>query len=168
MSRPRFLADHDLNEHIIDGVRRREPALEFIRARDVGLSDKLDSEVLAFAADNGFLLISHDVNTMPAQAFARVAAADGQVADAFVGGVVEGVGGGHNDAGERVLGDPIGADGIPMCVMHVGAFSAPAAEKAGRGTSHSACRFASSGGEPRWHACPPGFERTRWRLSWKD
>lgn len=27
MSRPRFLADHDLNEHIIDGVLRREPAL---------------------------------------------------------------------------------------------------------------------------------------------
>jgi hypothetical protein len=52
---------------------RREPALEFIRAREVGLSDKTDSEVLAFAADNGFLLISHDVNTMPAQAYARVA-----------------------------------------------------------------------------------------------
>jgi hypothetical protein len=76
MSRPRFLADHDLNEHIIDGVGRREPALEFVRARDVGLSDKPDPEVLAFAADNGFLLVSHDVNTMPAQAFARVAAAE--------------------------------------------------------------------------------------------
>ena len=34
MSRPRFLADHDLNEHIIDGVLRREPAVEFLRARD--------------------------------------------------------------------------------------------------------------------------------------
>lgn len=74
MSRPRFLADHDLNEHVIDGVLRREPALEFLRVRDVGLSDRPDSEVLAFAADNGFLVISHDVNTMPAQAYARVAA----------------------------------------------------------------------------------------------
>jgi hypothetical protein len=76
MSRPRFLADHDLNEHIIDGVGRREPALEFIRARDVGLSDKPDSEVLAFAASNGLLVISHDVNTMPAQAYARIAASE--------------------------------------------------------------------------------------------
>ena len=74
MSRPRCLADHDLNEHIIDGVGRREPALEFVRARDVGIHEKPDSEVLAFAADNDFLLISHDVNTVPAQAYARVAA----------------------------------------------------------------------------------------------
>ena len=47
MSRPRFLADHDLNEHIIDGVLRREPAVEFVRLRDVGLGDRPDSEVLA-------------------------------------------------------------------------------------------------------------------------
>src|SRR5437870_3159488 len=74
MSRPRFLADHDLNEHVIDGVLRREPALEFLRVRDVGLSASPDAEVLAFAADHGFLLVSHDVNTMPAHAHARVAA----------------------------------------------------------------------------------------------
>src|SRR5258708_6601348 len=76
MSRPRFLADHDLNEHIIDGVERREPALEIVRARDVGLNDKPDAAVLAFAGDNGFLLVSHDVNTMTAHAFARIAAAE--------------------------------------------------------------------------------------------
>jgi predicted nuclease of predicted toxin-antitoxin system len=74
MSRPRFLADHDLNEHIVDGVLRREPAAEFTRLRDVGLSDRPDSEVLAFAVDNGFVVISHDVNTMPAHAYARLAA----------------------------------------------------------------------------------------------
>jgi hypothetical protein len=74
MSRPRFLADHDLNEHIIDGVLRREPALEFIHARDVELSDRPDPEVLSFAAENGFLLVSHDVNTMPGHAAARIAA----------------------------------------------------------------------------------------------
>jgi hypothetical protein len=73
MSRPRFLADHDLNEHIIDGTVRREPALEFIRARDVALSDRPDPEVLAYAAEHGFLIVSHDVNTMPAHAYARAA-----------------------------------------------------------------------------------------------
>ena len=36
MSRPRFLADHDLNEHIVAGVLRREPTLEWVRVRDVG------------------------------------------------------------------------------------------------------------------------------------
>src|SRR5262249_26774072 len=34
MTRPKFLADHDLNEHIIIGVRRRESLIEFSRVRD--------------------------------------------------------------------------------------------------------------------------------------
>ena len=70
MSRPRFLADHDLNEHIIDGLLRREPACEFLHARDVGMSDASDPEVLAYAAQNGYIVVSHDVNTMPGHAFA--------------------------------------------------------------------------------------------------
>jgi hypothetical protein len=64
MSRPRFLADYDLNEHIIDGVQRREPALDFVHARDVDMSNREDGEVLAFAAQQGFIVVSHDVNTM--------------------------------------------------------------------------------------------------------
>jgi predicted nuclease of predicted toxin-antitoxin system len=72
MSRPRFLADHDLNGHIVTGAMRREPALEFVRARDVGMSERPDAEVLAYAADNGFIVVSHDVNTMPSAAYARM------------------------------------------------------------------------------------------------
>jgi len=72
MTRPRFLADHDLNEHIIDGVQRREPAVEFIRVRDVDLEEKSDPEILQYAAENGLLVVSHDVNTMPAHARARL------------------------------------------------------------------------------------------------
>ncbi len=74
MSRPRFLADHDLNQRIIDGTLRREPTIEFIRARDVMLHDRSDPEVLEYAALHGFLVVSHDVNTMPGHAFARLAA----------------------------------------------------------------------------------------------
>lgn len=73
MSRPRFLADHDLNEHIIDGLLRREPGIEFIRSRDVGLGDSPDDIVLQYGAVQGLLLVSHDVNTMTAHAYARVA-----------------------------------------------------------------------------------------------
>jgi hypothetical protein len=51
MSRPRFLADHDLNEHILDGVSRRETALAFVRARDVGLADRPDPEVLVLLCE---------------------------------------------------------------------------------------------------------------------
>lgn len=49
MSRPRFLADHDLNEHIVVGVRRREPTIEFSRVCDFGLSDRPDGEILEYA-----------------------------------------------------------------------------------------------------------------------
>ena len=74
MSRPRFLADHDVNEHILDGALRREPAIEVLRARDVGLGDRPDAEVLEFAAAQGMIVVSHDVNIMPAHAYARLAA----------------------------------------------------------------------------------------------
>lgn len=74
MSRPRFLADHDLNEHIVSGVLRREPALTILRVRDLGLEQRLDDEILAFASREGLLVVSHDVNTMPAAAHARRAA----------------------------------------------------------------------------------------------
>jgi hypothetical protein len=72
MSRPCFLADHDLNEHIIDGVLRHEPTVEFVRARDVGMNDRSDADVLAFAAIHGFIVVSHDVNTMTKHAFALI------------------------------------------------------------------------------------------------
>ena len=35
MSRPRFLADHDLNGRIIAGLLRREPSVVLQRLRDV-------------------------------------------------------------------------------------------------------------------------------------
>ncbi len=74
MSRRRFLADHDLNEHIVHGVLRREPAIEFIHARDVGLHEHSDAEMLAYAATHQLIVVSHDVNTMTAEAYARIRA----------------------------------------------------------------------------------------------
>jgi hypothetical protein len=75
VSRPRFLADHDLNEAIVDGVLRRDPHVEFNRARSVGLAGRLDPDVLDYAADRGLIIVSHDVNTMPAHATDRLAKA---------------------------------------------------------------------------------------------
>ncbi len=72
MSRPRFLADHDLNEHIIRGVLRREPVIEFVRARDLGLDALPDNEILEHAAIAGLLVVSHDANTMPATVHTRL------------------------------------------------------------------------------------------------
>jgi hypothetical protein len=72
MSRPRFLADHDINEHIVEGLLRREPLVEMIRARDIDMHGSADAELLQHAAEQGLIVVSHDVNTMPAAAYARL------------------------------------------------------------------------------------------------
>lgn len=68
MSRVRYLADHDLNEHIVAGVLRRNRSIEFLRVRDFGLHDVTDREVLSFANQSSLVVVSHDVNTMTAAA----------------------------------------------------------------------------------------------------
>jgi len=73
MGRPRFFADNDLTEKIVDGVIRREPLVEFVLCRAVGLRDRPDAELLAYAAEHGLVIVSHDVNTMRAAANERIA-----------------------------------------------------------------------------------------------
>jgi hypothetical protein len=77
LATPRFLADEDLRHPIVKAVRRREPALEFATVVDLGLSGSTDAAVLEFATANGWLVVSHDVNTMKASAELRVAAGAG-------------------------------------------------------------------------------------------
>lgn len=74
MSRPKFLADHDFNEHIVAGLLRREPAIDLIRCRDVGLAQQADARILEYAATVQRIVLSHDVNTMSAAAAQRIAA----------------------------------------------------------------------------------------------
>jgi predicted nuclease of predicted toxin-antitoxin system len=74
VSRPRFLADNDLNDAIVVGSRRREPAAEFARLRDLGLAAWSDPDVLDFAAHENWIVVSHDVNTMRDAAYKRLAA----------------------------------------------------------------------------------------------
>jgi predicted nuclease of predicted toxin-antitoxin system len=45
-----------------------------LRLRDVGLDKSLDSEVLAYAASEHWIVVSHDVNTMSAAANTRLIA----------------------------------------------------------------------------------------------
>jgi len=74
MSRPRFLADNDLNDAIVMGVLRREPTMEFARLRDLGLATRADPEVLDHAAREKWIVVSHDVNTMREAACTRLSA----------------------------------------------------------------------------------------------
>jgi len=62
--RVRFLADADLNKAIVSGVLRREPSIDFLTAQAAGLRKMKDLEVLALAAGQQRVLVSHDVGTM--------------------------------------------------------------------------------------------------------
>jgi hypothetical protein len=64
--RPRFQADEDLNLKIIAGVLRREPSVDFRTAKAANTLGLKDREVLAAAARDGRILVSHDRETMPA------------------------------------------------------------------------------------------------------
>lgn len=77
MSVPRFLADEDLRRYIVRATQRLEPAIEFTPAQELELFGTPDPAVLEFANANGWLVVSHDVNTMKAAAEARVSAGVG-------------------------------------------------------------------------------------------
>jgi hypothetical protein len=79
----RFLADADLNEAIVSGVLRREPSLDFVTSHTSGLRRMSDPEVLALAAEQQRILVSHDVGTMPAH-FSTFANAGKQSAGVFL------------------------------------------------------------------------------------
>jgi hypothetical protein len=68
--RPRFLAEADFKQKIVFGLLRREPAIDFQTALQGGVLGRPDPEVLALAARENRILISHDRATMPTP-FAR-------------------------------------------------------------------------------------------------
>ncbi|HUG91590.1 MAG TPA: DUF5615 family PIN-like protein [Planctomycetaceae bacterium] len=69
-----FVVDQNFNEHIVDGLTRRDATLNFTHVRDVDLATAPDSTVLEWAAGRGLVLLTHDRQTVPSFAYARVAA----------------------------------------------------------------------------------------------
>ncbi len=62
-----YQADADLNQAIVTGVLRQEPTIDFQTALVAGLEGVKDSEVLAIAAQQRRILVSHDRKTMPSE-----------------------------------------------------------------------------------------------------
>ena len=62
----RFQADADLNEDIVTGIIRREPAVDFQTALAAGIRSFSDEQVLRRAGAEARILVSHDRKTMPA------------------------------------------------------------------------------------------------------
>jgi hypothetical protein len=61
----RFQADADLNQVIVSAMVRRVPGIDFRTASSAGLAGLDDWQVLARAAVDGRVLVTHDQATMP-------------------------------------------------------------------------------------------------------
>jgi hypothetical protein len=69
-----LLVDQNFNEHIIDGMTRRNSGLDVIHVRDLDLAAAPDAQLLERAAAEGRVLLTHDRQTIPRHAYDRAAA----------------------------------------------------------------------------------------------
>ena len=72
----RLLSDENFDGDILRGLFRRRPELDVVRVQDVGLNATPDPEVLAWAAVEDRILLTHDCNTVPNFAYRRIRAGE--------------------------------------------------------------------------------------------
>ena len=72
----RFLADHCFDEDILRGVLRKDAAIQILPARNVGLAEVEDADVLRWAAGEKMVILTHDRNTMIGFAIERIRRAE--------------------------------------------------------------------------------------------
>ncbi|MGD0899991.1 MAG: DUF5615 family PIN-like protein [Thermoguttaceae bacterium] len=68
----RFIADENFNNHILRGLLRRNAQLDIVRVQDLGPGGAEDAAILAWAAEHGRVLLTHDAATVPGVAGQRV------------------------------------------------------------------------------------------------
>jgi predicted nuclease of predicted toxin-antitoxin system len=68
----RILADENFDGRIIRGVLREYPDADILRAQDTEIYQATDPEVLEWAAQEGRVVLTHDVQTMIGYADERI------------------------------------------------------------------------------------------------
>jgi predicted nuclease of predicted toxin-antitoxin system len=68
----RLLADENFNGDILRGLLLIQPDVDIIRAQDVQLAGEDDRGILAWAARNDRIVLTHDRSTMPDFAYERL------------------------------------------------------------------------------------------------
>lgn len=68
----RFAADEDFNNDVVRALRRARPDVNIVGVREAGHGGQPDPEVLAWAAAEARVLLTHDVTTMTRHALERV------------------------------------------------------------------------------------------------
>lgn len=68
----KLLADENFRGALVRGLLRRRPDLDLVRVPDVGLIEADDPTILAWAATEGRLVLTHDAATLIGFAYDRV------------------------------------------------------------------------------------------------
>ena len=68
----RLLSDENFNADILRGLYRRHRVLDVVRVQDIGLITATDPEILARAALEDRIVLTHDRDTMVSLAYDRV------------------------------------------------------------------------------------------------
>jgi hypothetical protein len=70
----RLAADENFNNDIVRGLLRRRPDVDILRIQDTAMYGREDPAVLEWCAQEGRVLLTHDVNTITHYAYERVQA----------------------------------------------------------------------------------------------
>jgi hypothetical protein len=68
----RLLADENFNRDIVRGLLRRMPAADIVLVQQTPMRGQPDPDLLQWAAENNRILLTHDLATIPAYAYARL------------------------------------------------------------------------------------------------
>ena len=72
----RLLADENFNGDIVRALLFRQPDIDIVRVQDIGLAGVGDRDILAWAAANDRIILTHDRATLPDYAYERLAAGE--------------------------------------------------------------------------------------------
>ena len=68
----KYAVDEDFNHEIIRGLALKASSIDILTVQDVGLLEVHDRDILAWAAQEGRVLLTHDIRTMPSYAVERI------------------------------------------------------------------------------------------------
>ena len=71
---PRFIADENFEFPVLEQLHLRNPDWDILSALDAGLRSMPDADILAWAAQERRILLTHDVRTMVPAAYERMGA----------------------------------------------------------------------------------------------
>jgi predicted nuclease of predicted toxin-antitoxin system len=72
----KLVSDENFDGDVLRGLLRRLPDLDVARVQDVGLAQTPDPTILAWAASEQRILLTHDRDTVPGFAYYRVRAGE--------------------------------------------------------------------------------------------